>query len=182
MISKKIGDTSRVTERTVSYLGESIVHLEGPQLEAGDDAPEVVLLKSFDSPFRLLADTADKIRLISAIPSLDTAICDSQTRLLHREIEEMGDDFLFITISADLPSAQDRWCQIAAINRHAVLSDYRDMSFGQAYGTHISEMRLEHRAIFIIDDEDVICYVQYLEEVHDFPDYDTALAVLRSLE
>ncbi len=133
-------------------------------------------------PFRLLADTAEKIRLISSIPSLDTAICDTQTRRLSTEIAAMSDDFMFITISADLPPAQDRWCNFASGKRGTVLSDHQQMSFGQSYGTLTREMRLEHRALFVIDDEDVICYVQYLSEVHEHPDYDTALAVLRGLE
>ncbi len=168
--------------RTATYLGKDIVHLEGPELEAGDDAPEVELVQQWGKPFRLLADTAEKIRLISAIPSLDTAICDTQTRRLSKEIDAMGDDFMFITISADLPPAQDRWCNLASVKRGAVLSDHQLMAFGQTYGTLIREMRLEHRALFVIDDEDVICYVQYLPEVHEHPDYDTALAVLRGLE
>lgn len=171
-----------MSKRTVTYLGKDLVHLEGPELEAGDDAPEVELVEQWGKPFRLLADTAEKIRLISAIPSLDTAICDVQTRRLSKEIAAMGDDFIFITISADLPPAQDRWCNFASVKRGTVLSDHQQMSFGQAYGTLIREMRLEHRALFVIDDEDVICYVQYLPEVHEHPDYDTALAVLRGLE
>lgn len=171
-----------MSDRTATYLGREIVHLEGPELEAGDDAPEVLLVENWGQPFRLLADTAEKIRLISAIPSLDTAICDTQTRRLSKEIEAMGEDFLFITVSADLPPAQERWCNFASVNRGTVLSDHQDMAFGKAYGTLIRELRLEHRALFVIDDEDVICYVQYLPEVHEHPDYDTALAVLRGLE
>ena len=171
-----------MSERTVTYLGKDLVHLEGPELEAGDDAPEVELVQQWGQPFRLLADTAEKIRLISAIPSLDTAICDVQTRRLSKEIEAMGEDFQFITISSDLPPAQDRWCNFASVSRSTVLSDHQKMAFGHAYGTLIREMRIEHRALFVIDDEDVICYVQYLTEVHEHPDYDTALTVLKSLE
>ena len=171
-----------MSERTVTYLGKDLVHLEGPELEAGDDAPEVELVEQWGKPFRLLADTAEKIRLISAIPSLDTAICDVQTRRLSKEIEAMGEDFQFITISSDLPPAQDRWCNFASVSRSTVLSDHQYMAFGHAYGTLIREMRIEHRALFVIDDEDVICYVQYLPEVHEHPDYDTALSVLKSLE
>lgn len=168
-------------ERTATYLEETIVHLDGSPLAAGDDAPEVVLRRDFDVGFRLLADTAEKNRLISAIPSLDTAICNEQTRILSKEIGEMGDGFAFLTVSADLPPAQDRWCGESGVPRDTVLSDYMDMAFGRAYGTCIRELRIEHRALFVIDDEDVICYVQYLPEVHQHPDYETALATLRGL-
>ena len=170
-----------MSERTVTYLGEMIVHLEGPRLAAGDQAPEVVTESKFHTPFHLLGDTAGKIRLVSSIPSLDTAICDEQTRKLHEQIAAMGDDLVFLTVSVDLPFAQDRWCSSAGVTRDVVLSDHRDGAFGRAYGTAIRELRLLHRALFVIDDEDVICYVQYLPEVHEHPDYATALAVLRGL-
>ena len=115
------------------------------------------------------------------MPSLDTAICDEQTRRLSGEIGAMGDDFAFLTVSMDLPFAQDRWCADAGVSRNVVLSDYRDGSFGRSYGTSIKELRILHRALFVVDDEGYICYVQYLPEVHEHPDYTTAMNVLRGL-
>lgn len=170
-----------MSDRTVTYLGDMIVHLDGPRLSAGDEAPEVTVESRFHTPFQLLGDTPGKIRLVSSVPSLDTAICNEQTRLLSREVAEMGDEFAFITVSMDLPFAQDRWCSDAGVARNVVLSDYREGSFGLAYGTSIRELRILHRALFVIDDEDYICYVQYLPEVHEHPDYSTALAVLKGL-
>ena len=170
-----------MSERTVTYLGDMIVHLDGPNLGAGDQAPEVTVESKFHTPFRLLADTAGKIRLVSSVPSLDTAICDEQTRRLSGEIGAMGDDFAFLTVSMDLPFAQDRWCADAGVSRNVVLSDYRDGSFGRSYGTSIKELRILHRALFVVDDEGYICYVQYLPEVHEHPDYTTAMNVLRGL-
>ncbi len=170
-----------MSERTVTYLGDMIVHLDGPRLSAGEEAPEATVQSKFHTPFDLLGDTDGKIRLVSSVPSLDTAICNEQTMLLSKEVAEMGDDFAFITVSMDLPFAQDRWCSAAGVSRNVVLSDYRDGTFGRAYGTIIRELRILHRALFVIDDENYICYVQYLPEVHEHPDYETALAVLKGL-
>ncbi|MCE2490383.1 MAG: thiol peroxidase [Anaerolineae bacterium] len=170
-----------MSERTVTYLGDLIVHLDGQRLTAGDEAPEVTVQSKFHTPFDLLGDTPGKIRLVSSVPSLDTAICNEQTMLLSKEVAEMGDEFAFITVSMDLPFAQDRWCSVAGVPRNVVLSDYRDGNFGMAYGTTIRELRILHRALFVVDDENFICYVQYLPEVHEHPDYATALAVLKGL-
>ena len=170
-----------MSERTVTYLGDMIVHLDGPRLSAGEEAPEATVQSKFHTPFNLLGDTEGKIRLVSSVPSLDTAICNEQTLLLSKEVADMGDEFAFVTVSMDLPFAQDRWCSVAGVSRNVVLSDYRDGIFGKAYGTIIRELRILHRALFVIDDEDYICYVQYLPEVHEHPDYETALAVLKGL-
>ena len=170
-----------MSDRTVTYLGDMIVHLDGPRLAAGDEAPEVTVQSKFHTPFDLLGDTDGKIRLVSSVPSLDTAICNEQTLLLSKEVEEMGEEFAFLTVSMDLPFAQDRWCSLAGVPRNVVLSDYRDGFFGKAYGTTIRELRILHRALFVIDDENYISYVQYLPEVHEHPDYQTALTVLKGL-
>lgn len=170
-----------MSERTVTYLGDMIVHLEGPRLAAGDEAPEVTVQSQFHTPFELLGDTSDKIRLVSSVPSLDTAICNEQTLLLSKEVGQLGEEFAFLTVSMDLPFAQDRWCSLAGVPRNVVLSDYRDGFFGKAYGTTIRELRILHRALFVIDDENYISYVQYLPEVHEHPDYQTALTVLKGL-
>ncbi len=170
-----------MSDRTVTCPGDMIVHLDGPRLAAGDEAPEVVVESKFHTPFRLLDDTQGKIRLVSSVPSPDTAICNEQTRMLSKELAAMGEDFAFLTISMDLPFAQDRWCADAGVSRNVVLSDYRDGTFSLAYGTSIHELRILHRALFVINDEDYICYVQYLPEVHEHPDYTTAMNVLRGL-
>ena len=170
-----------MSDRTATWLGDSVVHLEGPKLAAGDAAPEVVLQRRFGGDVRLLAHTAGKIRLVSAVPSLDTAVCDEQTRRLSTEFEALGEEFALLTVSADLPPAQDRWCREAGVPRDSVLSDHREMAFARAYGTLIREYRLEHRALFVIDDEDVIRYVEYLDEVHEHPDYESALGALKGL-
>ena len=152
----------------------------GDQLEVGDKAPNFNLLAT-DMSWVTLADSAGKIRLISVVTSLDTGVCDAQTRRLNEEISGMGDNVVGYTTSVDLPFAQARWCGTAGVERVQALSDHRDMSFGDAYGTHIKELRQEQRAIFIVDANDIIRYVEYVPEIGQHPDYEATLAALKEL-
>ena len=152
----------------------------GHVLEAGDRAPNATLVAN-DLAVVELNQYAGKIRLISVVPSLDTSICDLQTRRFNQEAASLPADVVVLTISVDTPFAQKRWCGAAGIDRVITLSDYRDMSFGDAYGTHIKELRLEQRAVFVVDREGVIRYVEYVPVVSQHPDYDSALAALRAL-
>jgi thiol peroxidase len=152
----------------------------GPALKAGDKAPDFRLLAN-DMSEVTLADSAGKVRLISVVPSLDTKLCDMQTRRFNQEAADFGDDVVVLTVSVDLPFAQKRWCGAAGVERVQTLSDHRDMNFGQAYGTHVKELRQERRSVFIVDKDDVIRYVQYVPEMSEHPDYDAALAALKDL-
>jgi thiol peroxidase len=149
-------------------------------LNVGDKAPECQLLAN-DLSVVNLAGSPGKLRLISVVPSLDTPVCDMQTRKFNEQIDALGDSVVGFTVSADLPFAQARWCGAAGIKRMQTLSDHRAMAFGDAYGTHIKELRLESRAVFVIDGRGVIRYVEYVKEVTDHPDYKAALTALRSL-
>ncbi len=155
----------------------------GPVLKAGDRAPEVALNTDvFGQKYlHLLKDTAGKIRLVSVVPSLATGICDMQTRRFNQEASNLGDQVVIITVSADLPFAQAGWCAAAGVDRVVMASDHMDMAFGNAYGTHIKELRLDQRAIFVIDQEGVIRYVEYVPEIAQHPDYEAALAAVRAL-
>jgi thiol peroxidase len=106
---------------------------------------------------------------------LDTPICDEQTRRFNQEASDLGDGVVVLTISADLPFAQKRWCGAAGVDRVQTLSDHQDASFGASYGTLIKELRLESRAIFVVDANDGIRYVEYVKEVASHPDYQGAL-------
>jgi len=152
----------------------------GPKLKVGEKAPDFELLNNDLAEVRL-KNSAGKIRLISVVPSLDTGICDAQTRRFNEEAAKFGSDVVVLTVSVDLPFAQKRWCGAAGIDRVETLSDHLDMNFGDAYGTHIKELRLEQRSIFIVDKNDVIRYVQYVPEVAQHADYDEALAALKSI-
>jgi len=154
--------------------------LLGPALKAGDKAPSFAARSQELKPFTL-EDTRGKIRLFSAVPSLDTPVCDAETRRFNAEAAALGDKVEIITISLDLPFAQRRWCGAAGIDKIKVVSDYYDRSFSQAYGTLIKELHLSSRAVFVVDEKDVIRYVEYVPEMVNQPDYDKAIAAVKTL-
>ena len=151
--------------------------LVGPELTAGDKAPTFTAVGN-DLKEVSLANTAGKVRLISVFPSLDRPVCDAQTRRFNQEAANLG-DVAILTISMDLPFAQKRWCGAAGVDKVQLLSDHRDASFSQAYGTLIKELRIDSRAIFVVDGSDTIRYVEYVKEVGDHPNYDAALAATK---
>jgi thiol peroxidase len=154
--------------------------LIGEPVAVGAQAPDAMLVNLEQKPVKL-SDYDGKVRLVSVIPSLDTGICDAQTRRFNEEAARLGDDVVVITISAEHPFNQKRWCGAAGIENLQVLSDHQDMSFGKAYGTYIKEWRLEQRSIFVIDRDDTIRYIEYVPEIAQFPDYDAALAAVEEL-
>lgn len=158
-------------------LKGSPLTLVGPQLKSGDQAPAFRVVGN-DLKDVTLSGTAGKVRLISVVPSLDTPVCDAQTRRFNQEAASLG-DVAILTISMDLPFAQKRWCGAAGVDKVTTLSDHRDASFGLAYGTLIKELRIESRAIFVVDAGDIIRYVEYVKEVGDHPNYDAALAAAK---
>jgi thiol peroxidase len=160
-------------------LKGSPLTLIGPELKLGDKAPGFTCVDTSLKPVSL-AETGNSVRIFSVVPSLDTPVCDAQTRRFNEEAAKLP-GVEIIAISMDLPFAQKRWCGAFGIDRVKMLSDHRDGSFGASYGTLIKELRLESRAIFVLDRDGVIRHVQYVKEVTDFPDYDSALKVARSL-
>lgn len=154
--------------------GDTPMTIIGRRLEVGDSAPDFSVLAN-DFSQVTLADSDGKSRLISVVPSLDTSICDAQTRRFNEEAAKLGPDVIILTISADHPITQKRWCGAAGVDQVQVLSDYMDMNFGEAYGTWIKERRLEQRAIFVVDDDDMITYVEYVPVIGQHPDYEKAL-------
>ena len=170
-----------MSNRTVSLGGEHTFTLRGSALSVGDKAPDVEMPDGLLSSSMLLGDTAGKVRLISVIPSIDTGVCDAQTRRMNEEAANLGDNVTVMTVSADLPMAQGRWCGAAGVDKVKMLSDYKDMAFGNAYGTAIEELRLDARSIFIVDADDTVRYVEYVPEIAQHPDYDAAFAALKDL-
>lgn len=154
------------------------LHVRGPVLQAGQEAPNFRLHDN-DWRFVTLGDYAGMVRLISVVPSLDTGICDAQTRRFNEEAAALGEDVVILTISTDLPWAQKRWCGAAGVDQVITLSDHMDMNFGDAYGTHVVEMRIEQRSIFVVDAQDKIVYVEYLPKIEMHPDYEAALQAVR---
>ena len=152
--------------------------LIGPQLQPGDHAPDFNVVDGSLSTVNL-EKTGRNVRIISVIPSLDTPVCDLQTKRFNEEAAKLsGVDIL--TISMDLPFAQKRWCGAFGVDRVKMLSDHRSASFGEAYGTLIKDLRIESRAIFVLDQDNIIRYVEYVKEVADHPDYDAALSAAKA--
>ena len=119
--------------------------------------------------------------MISSVPSLDTPVCDAQTRRFNEEATSLGDDVVVLTISMDLPFAQKRWCGAAGVDKVVVLSDYRSGEFGRAFGVLIKELRLLARAVFVVDRDGTVRYIQIVDEITNEPDYDAALAAVKQL-
>ena len=154
--------------------------LIGPQLTVGAAAPAFQALGQDLSPVRL-SQFKGKTLLISVVPSLDTPVCEAQTRRFNEEAASLP-HVQMLTISMDLPFAQKRWCGAAGIDRVTVVSDHKDASFGTAYGTLIKELRLLSRSIFIVDSTGTIRYIEYVPEVTSHPNYDAALTAARQLK
>lgn len=168
-------------ERTgVATFKGSPITLIGPELKVGDQAPDFTLNKDLLTEVNL-SDYAGKIKLISVVPSLDTGVCDAQTRRFNQEAASLGDNVVILTVSADLPFAQARWCGAAGVDKVVTLSDYKTKSFGQAYGVLIKEFGLDMRSIFVIDANDKITYVEYLTEMSEPPNYETAIQAVKEL-
>jgi thiol peroxidase len=153
--------------------------LLGPELKAGDKAPDFSAVNDGLQPVNL-AGTGKAVRIFSVVPSLDTPVCDAQTKRFNEEAAKLPGVEIF-TVSMDLPFAQKRWCGNYGIDKIKMLSDHRSGSFGENYGTLIKDMRIESRAIFVLDADDTIKHVEYVKEVADHPNYETALAAARSL-
>ncbi|MBD2872793.1 thiol peroxidase [Paenibacillus arenilitoris] len=154
--------------------------LVGPQLKAGDQAPDFAINKSLVETASL-KDYAGKVKLISVVPSIDTGVCDAQTRRFNEEAASLGENVAILTVSVDLPFAQSRWCGAAGVDKVTLLSDYKSHSFGEAYGVYIKELGLDHRAIFVIDANDKIQYVEYLPEMTEHPNYEQAINAVKAL-
>lgn len=148
----------------------------GEHVSVGDKAPDFELTKN-DMSSVSLGDSAGKVRLISVVPSLDTGICHAQTKRFNDEALNY-DNVEFITVSAEHPFNQKRWCEQESCSNIEVVSDHQSLDFGEKYGLAIKEWRLLQRAIFIIDEDDTIAYAEYVPEIAQFPNYDAALAKL----
>jgi thiol peroxidase len=154
--------------------------LLGPELKVGDKAPDFAVIDNGLAPVTL-ASSAGKIRIISSVPSLDTPVCDTETRRFNQEAAGLPGDVVVLTISLDLPFAQKRWCGAAGIDKVTTLSDYRDRLFGQNYGVLIKELLLLTRAIFVVDANDYIRYIQIVPEVTSEPDYAAVVSAAKAL-
>jgi thioredoxin-dependent peroxiredoxin len=161
----------------VTFQGRPVT-LVGPRLRPGDEAPEFTVVGPDLRPISL-SSSAGTVRLIASLPSLDTPVCDVEARRLNEEASKL-DGVTVLTVSADLPFAQQRWCGAADAAGIQVASDHRDLSFGQAYGVAVEELRVLARAVFVVDANDRVVYSEYVPEAGEQPDYEAALTAVRS--
>lgn len=167
-----------MSTREVTMHGNPLT-VRGKSLTIGDAAPDFKLVDN-NLEIKTLADYGDAVKLLSIVPSLDTGVCDLQTRQFNEDIIEQP-GAIVITVSVDLPFAQKRWCGNAGLKEAITLSDHRDVSFGKAYGMLIEELRLLARAVFVLDRQNKITYVEYLKEMTDHPNYEAAIKALSTL-
>ncbi len=151
--------------------------LIGPELKAGDTAPDFEAVDNKLQPVSL-DKTGNAVRIFSVVPSLDTPVCDMQTKRFNDEAAKLPHVDVY-TISMDLPFAQSRWCSAFGVDRIKMISDHRSGSFGERYGTLIKELRIESRAIFVVGENNRLLHVEYVKEVGDHPNYDAALDAAR---
>jgi thiol peroxidase len=166
-------------EGVITVEGNPLTLL-GSEVKVGDSAPDCEVLAGDLSGVKL-SSFKGKVCIISSVPSLDTSVCDVMTRRFNEEAGKMGDGATVLTISTDLPFAQARWCGAAGVENVQALSDHRDTAFGEAYGVLIKELRLLARAVFVVDKEGVIRYIEVVKELTSEPDYDAALKAAQDL-
>ena len=154
--------------------------LMGNEVKVGDPAPDFVAIDNSLAPVRFLSYRG-KTCILSSVPSLDTPVCNMETRKFNEEASRLGPNITILTISMDLPFAQKRWCGDAGVTKVQTLSDHRDASFGTAYGVLIKELRLLARAVFLVDQKGVLRYVQLVKEVTNEPDYEGIWNSLKNL-
>lgn len=161
----------------VTLKGNPVILL-GSEVKVGDKAPDFSSLEALGSPVGL-GDLEGKVKVFNVVLSVDTPVCDIQTKRFNREAAELGDGVEILTLSMDLPFALSRYCGAEGIDKVRTLSDYKDASFGEAYGVLIKEHRLLARAVFVVDKDNNVVYVQYVPEIADEPDYEPAIKAVK---
>ena len=176
-----IGGMNAMKERTgiVTSRGKPVTLL-GNEVKVGDAAPDFTVVNN-DMVYTGLSVFKGKTLIISSVPSLDTHVCDIETRRFNVEAGNLGSDVAILTISMDLPFAQKRWCGAAGVNAVQTLSDYREASFGTAYGVLVKETRLLARAVFVVDKTGVVRYVEFVKDQGTEPDYGSVIEAVRKL-
>ncbi len=152
----------------------------GPDISVGQSAPDFSVQALDWSTVNGLGDTAGKVRIIAAVPSLETGVCDRETRHFNLEAASLGEDIAILVLSTDLPYTQKRWCGAAGVDKVMVLSDHMTAEFGEKYGCLIKERRVLRRAVFVVDRNDKITYVDYMPALGVEPNYDEVLAAARA--
>lgn len=166
-------------QNAITFQGGPLTLL-GNEISVGQPAPEFTAVANDLSPYTL-ADDKGKVLVIASVPSLDTGVCDTETRKFNELAASLGDDVEIVTISMDLPFAQARWCGAAGVDQVKTVSDYKGADFGNKYGLLIKELYLLARAVIVVDQAGVIQYYQLVGEVTEEPDYDAAVETVKKL-
>ncbi|HSB02691.1 MAG TPA: thiol peroxidase [Anaerolineales bacterium] len=159
----------------VLKLGEKFATLLGDEVKVGDVAPEFTAVVPGWAQVNPLQESKGKVIILSAVPSLDTTVCDRETRRFNEEAAKLSDDIVIYTISTDFPMAQQRWCGAAGVDKVKVVSDVLDTEFGLNYGLLIKERRYLRRAVFVVGRDGRLTYVNYLPSLGQEPDYDEVI-------
>jgi thiol peroxidase len=168
-------------ERTgIATVSGNPMTLVGKEVRVGDPAPDFEVLDNDLKPVKF-SSYRGKVVIICSVPSLDTPVCDMETRRFNQEAPKLGPDVVILTVSMDLPFAQKRWCGAAGVENVTTLSDHKDAAFGKAYGVLLKELRLLARSIFVVDREGVVRYVQLVNELREEPDYEAALDAVKKI-
>ena len=171
MISERFG--------IIKFRGQAVTVL-GLDLRVGDVAPEFSVQTLDWSPYNGLMNTPGKVRIIAAVPSLDTEVCDRETRRFNQEAAALSKDIAILVISTDLPFAQKRWCGASGVDQVTVLSDHMGADFGIKYGCLIKEARILRRAAFVVDRVGRITYAAYMPALGEEPNYAEVLAAAQA--
>ena len=161
----------------VTFKGNPMT-LAGDPPQTGEKAPDAKLVAT-DMSEKRLSDYAGKTVVLVTVPSLDTPVCDQETRTFNERATELGNDVQVICVSRDLPFAQKRWCGAAGVERVETLSDYKDHAFGRDYGLEVQELGLLARAVYVIGGDQKVAYCQLVPEIAEEPDYDAALNAVK---
>ena len=167
------------TATAVTLKGKPVT-LVGQEIQVGTPAPDCTLTANDLSEVRLSSFKGKKV-ILSVVPSLDTAVCDLQTKRFNKEATQLGNDVVILTISVDLPFAQKRWCGATGSDKIKTLSDHRNAEFGQAFGVLIKDLRLLTRAIYILDEKGIIRYKQIVDEITTEPNYESVLQAFKKV-
>lgn len=171
-----------VIERNgILQVGGKDATIIGADVEIGQEAPRFQAHTLDWKYIDVLEETAGKVRILAALPSIETGVCDRETRRFNEEAASLSDDVVIIPISMDLPYTQSKWCGAAGIDRVMMVSDHYEATFGAQYGCLVKERRVLRRAVFVVDKNDKIVYADYMKALGDEPDYDAVISSAKSV-
>lgn len=167
------------TKTKIKSKGNPLTLL-GPEIKVNDKAVDFTVSNNSFKEVKL-SDFDGKVKILSLFPSIDTGVCSKQTHTFNNEAANLSDDIVILAISNDLPFALNRFCGAEGIDNLITLSDHKNLDFSTKYGFLIEELRLIARGVIVIDKENIVRYVEYVPEITEEPDYQSALAVAKKL-